>query len=66
MKIALLRTRIAFVFVIALFAPLFATADAPSKPQKAAIASQHELATQAGMEILKQGGNAFDAAVAVS
>lgn len=66
MKIALLRTRIAFVFVIALFAPLFATADAPSKPQKAAIASQHELATQAGMEILKQGGNAFDAAVTVS
>ena len=66
MKIALLRTRIALVFVIALFAPMFATADAPSKPQKAAIASQHELATQAGMEILKQGGNAFDAAVAVS
>jgi gamma-glutamyltranspeptidase / glutathione hydrolase len=66
MKIALLRTRIAFVFIIALLAPLLATADAPSKPQKAAIASQHELATQAGMEILKQGGNAFDAAVAVS
>ena len=66
MKIALLRTRIAFLFVVALFAPLLATADAPSKPQKAAIASQHELATQAGMEILKQGGNAFDAAVAVS
>jgi gamma-glutamyltranspeptidase len=53
MKIALLRTRIAFVFVLALFAPLLATADAPSKPQKAAIASQHELATQAGMEILR-------------
>jgi gamma-glutamyltranspeptidase / glutathione hydrolase len=66
MKIALLRTRIAFVFVIALFAPLLAMADAPSKPQKAAIASQHELATRAGMEILQQGGNAFDAAVAVS
>jgi gamma-glutamyltranspeptidase/glutathione hydrolase len=66
MKIALLRTRIAFLFVVALFAPMLATADAPSKPQKAAIASQHELATQAGMEILKQGGNAFDAAVAVS
>ncbi|MGH8109267.1 MAG: gamma-glutamyltransferase [Arenimonas sp.] len=36
------------------------------KPSGAAIASSHFLATQAGHEILAKGGNAFDAAIAVS
>ncbi|GAA4867011.1 gamma-glutamyltransferase [Luteimonas vadosa] len=37
-----------------------------AKPPGSAISSQHHLATDAGLAILAQGGNAFDAAIAVS
>ncbi len=61
---------IAAVFVACLLfvAPLSArdTRTPPAHPPGAAIASAHELATDAGFETLRAGGNAFDAAIAVS
>ena len=60
------------LLVVALF-PAAHAADGNARqlpgtahPPGTAIASAHELATQAGFEVIQQGGNAFDAAIAVS
>ncbi|MEO8673499.1 MAG: gamma-glutamyltransferase [Tahibacter sp.] len=57
--------KFAFLMVVGV-ACAGAQAQAADAPRKAAISSAHELATLAGFEALEAGGNAFDAAIAVS
>ena len=61
-----LLTVILLIIVAFVFLPEQSTQQSNPKQIKSAIATTHPLATQAGFEVLAAGGNAFDAAVAVS
>ncbi len=45
--------------------PVLATAPEPVRGKHAMVASQHELASRIGVSVMKRGGNAIDAAIAV-
>ncbi len=64
--LSVIAVALTVVFPVAASAQQTASAAQAAHPPGAAVASGHKLATEAGLQIIREGGNAFDAAVAVS
>ena len=58
------KSLIALVFATVAAVCAGAAPMRPTHAPHAMVASEHELASQAGVDVMKQGGNAVDAAVA--
>lgn len=56
---------VSFLFLSTIPGAFARTAPDPVRGKNAMVASQHELASRVGVEVLKKGGNAIDAAIAV-
>ena len=54
------------LILLSLFLLFPKTNEQPVQGKQGMVSSAHPIATQAGLRILKRGGNAFDAAVAVA
>ncbi len=64
--LSVIAVALTVLFPVAASAQQTASAAQAAHPPGAAVASGHKLATEAGLQIIREGGNAFDAAVAVS
>ena len=62
----LLSTLCSTTLCLSPLSPCYAAVKAPALYRNGIVASDHVLASQAGRDMLKQGGNAFDAAIATS
>ena len=70
MKLKFARARISLTLLFAIVCAsvpsgVSAASPDPVRGKSAMVASQHELASKIGVEVLKKGGNAVDAAIAV-